>query len=227
MLILTFFSSCSQKQTGNEHKTLNKNPVEESIVVTDKKVDSDSIKKLEANTTDKRINLDLVLNQKHNDYLASVNDSLLSLCCYEILDIIEFIDYKKFIKTSEVYDLENQKKTVDVYYSGKSFLKKYYNDHPQVMNDNLVYGRIDNNDLIRNGVIQIGMSKYDLLKIAFQPTDFFERINRLDIYENELGESFTSYRFVNDTLREVVFDSDYDWISKELKSRTTANKVYN
>src|SRR5690606_19191782 len=121
-----------------------------------------------------------------------LNDSVLSLCCYEIFDVLKLIDYKKFNKTTEEYDIENQKKTVDVFYLEKSFLKKYYNDHPQVKHTDLVCGRIDNNNLIKNGSIQIGMTKNDLLKITFQPTETFLKINQLDIYENELGESYTS-----------------------------------
>jgi len=216
-LIFIFFASCSQKQTDNNNKTVNPDSLKISSNMTEKKVDIDTIEKIESNTSDKRINLDLILNQKHNDYLASFDDSVLSLCSYEILDVIKSIDYKKFKKTTEEYDLENQKKTVDVFYLGKSFLKKYYNDHPRIMHTDLVCGKIDNNNLIKNGTIQIGMTKYDLLKIIFQPTKAFTKINRLDIYENELGELYTSYRFVNDTLKEIVFDSDYDWIDKELK----------
>ena len=43
----------------------------------------------------------MILNQKHNDYLASINDSILSLCCYEILDIIISIDFEKGDKLTD------------------------------------------------------------------------------------------------------------------------------
>lgn len=218
ILILTFFVSCFQKHTDNKTKILSEtDSIKKTNDLIVDNIENDTIEKIELDTSDKKINLDLVLNQKHNHFLASLNDSVLSLCCYEILDVVKLIDYKKLNKTTEEYDLENQKKTVDVFYLGKSFLKKYYNDHPQVMHTDLVCGRIDNNSLIKNGSIQIGMTKNDLLKITFQPTETFSKINQLDIYENELGESYTSYRFLNDTLKEIVFDSDYDWIDKELK----------
>jgi hypothetical protein len=217
-LILIFFISCSQIKTDNKINILSEtDSIKETSNLIVDKTEKDTIEKIELNTSNKRINLDLILNQKHNDYLASVDDSVLSLCCYEILDIIKSIDFGKFNKTTEEYDLENQKKTVDVYYLEESFLKEYYNDHTEVMHKDLICGKIENNDLIINSRIQIGMNKTDLLQMIFQPTETFERINRLDIYENELGESFTSYIFENYTLKGILFDSDYDWIDKEMK----------
>jgi len=213
---MIFIISCSQKPTDNRTNILTKTDSikETNVLMVEKK---DSIIKIESNSSDKRINLDFILNQKHNDFLASFDDSVLIICCYDILNIIKSIDYKKFKKTSEKYDIENQTKTVNVFYLEKSFLKEYYNDHPQVMHKDLICGRIDNNDLLTESKIQIGMKKTDLLQIIFQPTETFDEVIRLDIYENELGESFTSYIFENNKLKEIIFDSDYDWIDKELK----------
>jgi len=218
ILILIFLAGCSTKQSDNKsNKLIEADTIKGTNDLIVNKIKKDTIEKIESIASDKRINLDSILNQKHNDYLASVDDSTLSLCCYEVLDIIKSIDLRKFKKTTEVYDLENQKKTVDVFYLGESFLKEYYNNHPEVMHKDLICGKIDNNDLITNSKIQIGMNKTDLLQMIFQPTEIFEKINRLDIYENELGESFTSYIFENNKLKEITFDSDYDWIDKELK----------
>ena len=35
------------------------------------------------------------------------------------------------------------------------------------------------------------------------------------IYEDEMGEAFTTYRFNKDMLVEIGFVSDYDWIDKK------------
>lgn len=85
------------------------------------------------------------------------------------------------------------------------------------MQKDLVYGKIDDNKLINSNYVKIGMTKTQLLERIFQPSEIFNRVNRLDIYENELGESFTSYIFVNDKLEEILFNSDYEWIDKKLK----------
>lgn len=199
--ILIFLFSCSQKQPDKITKLLQ----------------SDTFEIDEANIADNRINLDETLNQKHNNYLVSIADSVISLCCYEILNVIQSLDYEKFNKTTEKYEFDNQTRTVDVYFSGDSYLKEYFNDHPSVMHKDLVCGKIDDNKLITKSYVKIGMTKTQLLEMIFQPSELFKRVNRLDIYENELGESFTSYIFVNDKLKEIEFDSDYEWIDKKLK----------
>jgi hypothetical protein len=214
-LILISFFGCLQKHPEKNNSKLTKL---DSMAMSNELVNRESDnERFESDAFDKRINLEIVLSQKYNDYLASIDDSILSLCCYEILDIIKSIDYGKFNKKTEAYYFENQKKTVDVYFFEKSFLKEYYNAHHQVMRKDLVCGKIDDNSLLSNSSIKIGMTKTDFFERIFQPNEILKKINRLDIYENELGDAFTSYRFVNNTLKEIVFDSDYDWIDKEFK----------
>lgn len=91
ILILIFFVSCSPKQT-DKTSALPK---------------SDTAEIVGTNILDRRINLDEILNQKHNNYLVSLADSVLSLCCYEILDVIQSLDYEKFHKTTEKYEFDN------------------------------------------------------------------------------------------------------------------------
>ena len=207
ILILSF--SCSQTKKDNESNVnqsdnlLELNSAEK--LVEKKQVDSDS-----------RIEIDSVLKDKYNAYLVSFKNSELSLCCYQLFDITKHIDYAICTKTVEEYESENKIKQVDIYKFESSFLKKFYNKHPNVMHEDIVCGRIVDNNLIPNSKIKIGMTKSSLLEILFKPTEFFEQISILTVYENELGESHTSYMFDNDILVEIVFNSDYDWIDKEL-----------
>ncbi|MCB0475622.1 MAG: hypothetical protein KDC69_08095, partial [Flavobacteriaceae bacterium] len=74
ILILTFFISCSQKHTDNKTKILSEtDSIKKTNDLIIEKIEKDTIEKIELDTSDKRINLDLILNQKHNDYLASIN----------------------------------------------------------------------------------------------------------------------------------------------------------
>jgi hypothetical protein len=215
IFILILFFGCSQTKKENENNVIQsdsllelnsaeKDTLSEKLVVK-KQVDNDS-----------RIDIESVLKDKHNEYLASFKNSKLSLCCYQLLDITKHIDYSAFTKTVEKYESENTIKQVDIYRFESSFLKKFYNKHPNVMHEDLVFGRIVDNNLIPNSKIKIGMTESSLLEILFQPTDFFKQIDTLTVYENELGESHTLFIFDNDSLVEILFDSDYDWINKEL-----------
>ncbi len=210
LLSLFFLFSCFPAKNDS-----NKQPqTSDSFSISDVE-DNPSTTKNSYRIVANKINLDSILINK-NLYLASLNDSTLSLCCYDILDITQSINYQAFEKSSEEYEIEGQTKKVTIYSSGTSFLKEFENNHPQVMETQLVCGRIKDNHLISNSTVQIGMKKNDLLSTIFQPTEIFEEIKQLDIFENEISGS-TSYHFENNLLVQIVFNSDYDWIDKELK----------
>ncbi len=213
ILILSF--GCSQAQKEND-SNINQSDSLSVLNSVGKDTSSDEFIVNKHVDSDSRIEIKSELNEKHNDYLASFDNTELSICCYQLLDISKHIDYEKCTKTIEEYESENNIKHVDIYIFENSFLKKFYNKHPEVMHEDIVCGRIVDNNLISNSKIKIGMTKSSLLETIFQPTEFFEQISILTVYENELGESHTSYRFDNDKLVEIVFDSDYDWIDKEL-----------
>ena len=215
-LFLILLMSCSQNRTTNNF--INSSEKDSMSQSGDVQVGSNSLENTNANISKGKIDLDSILLQKHNEYFASIEDSTLSMCCYQIFNIIPSIDFTRFNKTTEKYLLDNQTHTVDVYFHESSFIKRFYNSHPEVIHQDLVCGRIQNKELIANDLIQIGMTKSQFFNIFFRPTELIKQLTRLDIYENELGESFTSYRFMNDTLKEIIFDSDYDWIDKKFKN---------
>ena len=60
------------------------------------------------------------------------------------------------------------------------------------------------------------MSKEEILERIFIPTPLFQSINRFVIYEDEIGEAWTELTFEHNTLKQINYDSDYDWIDKKL-----------
>lgn len=161
-----------------------------------------------------KIDLDSALVDDLDEYLIEFEEGTLDICCYDLLDIR--LNYNFFQKSIEVYESEGKKEEVEVYQGGKSFFKTYYNAHPKVMENKLISGSLLDNKAFANPEIQIGMPKTQFLEIIFASSPVFEQVNQLDIYENELGEAYTSYIFEADSLSEIQFHSDYDWIKKEL-----------
>lgn len=205
---------CSPKNSESSIKNIDSTIISDTINVI---VDEVQEQTNEQVFFDKRINLDSILNEEYDYYLSSIEDSLLSIVGYNTLNIIDKIDFNKFYKSIEKYNFDNEVHQIDVFYLGTSFVKKYYNRHPDVMRTDLVCGMINNNTLINGNTIQIGMLKNDLLELVFQPTQTFDKVIQFNIYEDETGEAFTSYIFENDTLKNITFDSDYSWIEKGIK----------
>ena len=161
-----------------------------------------------------KIDLDSALLDELNEYLLDLDEGVLGICCYDLLDIR--LNYDFFQKSMEKYEVEGKEEEVEVYQGGKSFFKTYYNDHPKVNENKLISGSLVDNSAFANPNIQIGMPKAQFLEIFFTSSPVFEQVSQLDIYENELGEAYTSYLFEADSLSEIQFHSDYDWIKKEL-----------
>ena len=88
---------------------------------------------------------------------------------------------------------------------------------PDVNKSDLVCGRIRNEGIIFDQGIKIGMPKHELLTKIFNPSKTLDRVDTLEVYENELGDAWTIYVFRNDTLTEIEFDSSYDWIEKKVR----------
>ena len=168
------------------------------------------------NKSDPRINLDSLLEIETNSYLASLVNGELTLCGYKLFHPY-VTDFEIFQENVEEYNLENEIKKVDVFVFESSYIKQYYNDHPRVKNRDVVCGKILSDKIKLNHGIKIGMSKVKILEEIFRPTPLFQSINRLIIYEDELGEAWTELIFNQDILERVNYDSDYDWIDKEIK----------
>lgn len=165
---------------------------------------------------DKRLDFDLLLNDSQNQYLLTLKDNEIQICYGWQFDI-HVQDYKIFTKQIEEYNDESGNHKVDVYVYHDSFIKEYFNKHPEVNRLDLVCGKILTNEIKLTQNIQIGMDKSKVFEKIFKPSDKFKNVSRLTIYEDERGESWVTLDFKDNKLIGVLFDSDYDWIDKELK----------
>ena len=130
---------------------------------------------------------------------------------YETLDITNFIDFQSFESQTETYKVMDSTFNVNYYFKDSSFIKTFKNRHPDVLNLDLVCGIIKSNIHIKSNPI-IGIStntflnKYPSLKGQLNQ-------NSLTIYQNELGEFWTTYNFKSDTLQFITLSSNYDWVT--------------
>ncbi len=171
---------------------------------------------LSGDNSDKRLDLDLLQNDSQNQYLLTLKDNEIQICYGWQFDV-HVQDYKLFTKRIEEYNDEYGNHKVDVYVYHDSFLKEYFNNHPEVNRLDLVCGKILTNEIKLTQGIQIGMDKSKILEKIFKPSDKFDTVSRLTIYEDERGESWVTLDFKDNKLVGVLFDSDYDWIDKGLK----------
>lgn len=217
ILILIVINGCLQTKNNNNQS--------DSLKSNINKIDSQSMNLVDSRSNmivksdindDSKLNIDSLLNKKNNDYLATFKNGELSMCCYEILKT-DVLDLKMFKKTSEEYSEDYGIKKVDVYVYEDSYIKQFYNTHPQVNRLDLVSGKILSDKIELSNGIRIGMYKADLIGKIFKKSGFFDSVNILTIYENEIGDNWTSYIFKDNKLIEIKFDSSYDWIEKGLK----------
>ena len=204
LLIILNLSSCKtdKKQTESNKRNDSESQNEvESIII-----------------SDDRLDLDEILSSDENDYITSFTDGTLSMCCYdEIIDLSESLIRSNFKKEIETYNSEDKIDTVFVYKSKKSFFKEYYNNHPKVDRMNLVYGEILDEKDLDDKRAEIGLSKIKFLQQFFKPTEILNELEQFSISEDELGEAETIFKFEDDKLKVIIFNSSYDWINKKLK----------
>ncbi|MEM8897996.1 MAG: hypothetical protein AAGC85_07815 [Bacteroidota bacterium] len=186
------------------------------VVTSDQTEKSEDLPKL-PRVNPERINLTTTLLDNQNDYLLSLEGNTLSLCCYELLDISIHLPLKLANKTVETYESEGQLKEVNLFQLDSSFVKIFYNDHPRVMREEIVCGRIKDNNFLDSEKVDIGMPKEELFRILFHKDPRLTTIDTLEIYEDELGNAFTSYIFREEKLKEIILASDYDWIDRDIK----------
>ena len=161
-----------------------------------------------------KIDLDSALVDDLDEYLMEFEEGVLDICCYDLLEVQ--INRFYFEKSIETYEIDEVKETVWVYRAGNSFFKQFNNTDPSVMSIETVSGKIRDNEALLKGVINIGMQKGELLSLLFKGSLVFLEVNSLKVSRDEFGNTWTSYIFEADTLKEILFDSDYDWIKKEL-----------
>ena len=199
LFLFAFLLSCN---SSTKNQQLPEMPDDGAHPVTEQKLEVD--KKEEVNPPPaQKIDLDSALVDEFDDHLTDFREGVLGLCCYDGLEV--HLNYDYFEKSTEKFEVNGQQKVLEIYQAGESILKRYYNDHPKVMDWNLE-GRITDNEAIINGNIRIGMAKTALLDQLFAPNPRFEEIKQLDIYEDEMGDKLTSFRFEGDSLKEILFD---------------------
>jgi len=164
-----------------------------------------------------KVDIDSVLKTPDNDYLSTFDSGTLSICCQILLDITKKLPSTGFQRTTEEYKDDEQVNIVEVYSRNDSFYKTFYNAHPDVQRTDLVYGQIRNEGIVFDQGIRIGMPKHELLTKIFSPSKTLDSVHKLEVYENEMGDSWTTYVFRNDTLIEIEFDSSYDWIERKVR----------
>lgn len=196
-----------------------KEKVKESLIIKTKTpivelIDSSIQKNQIDSEKNNKIDLDEILNDNYNTYLASFENGDLSLCGYQLFDLTEKIKYSAFIKTTEKYTPFEKVETVNVYRKESSFVKTYFNDYITPNRTVILCGRILSNEILIPSKVKIGMKKADFLNLFFQTSEIFNQIERVSIYEDEMGEKFTTYIFSEDNLVEIKFDSDCDWVDK-------------
>lgn len=117
----------------------------------------------------------------------------------------------------EVYqELNESPDTVVKISKGGSFMKMYRNEVKGSFD--VVSGIIrSNNDLVFPKNIRIGVNRDVLLSGIFQGSIPDSVKNVRIIRCGEIAEgNYYEFRFKNDTLNEIIIDSDYDWINKEI-----------
>ena len=210
LFLLTFiFFACKPEKKTPPKK------IKPTLTVTTEKVQPKAIEQ------DHRIDLDLILSIGNNDYEAIFDNGHLQLCCYsDFTDPHEALPHLKYKKSFELYTNDNTIDTVWVYQSKHSYFKTYHNRHPEVNSVHLVAGVINANEDIDLEKVRIGMNKLVFLEQFFKPTALLNEIKKLTVIESELGEAQMTFKFENYQLKTIIFDSDYDWIDKQLTSKT-------
>ncbi len=175
---------------------------------------------------DNRLVLDSLLNNKYNNFLASMENGYMTICCYHNLldNPLPFLtedsllsEYKFLELYKEYYEFDGKIHEVKVYRYGDSYFKTHYHEYQGRFYTNLVCGKIESEKFIFRNGIQIGMNRSKFLELIFEPSELFNKIDTLTISKNELGEAETYYIFSEDKLTEIIFESIYDWIDRDLK----------
>ncbi len=199
MLSAFILISCSQRK--DKSKVIS---IESSSRVSKK----EPIKSQPEEIVDNRIDLSEILKDEYNTYLATLENNSLDMVSYQVIDISIWIDYSKFEKSIEKVDNYGDTISVNVYRHNDSYLKV-------LGSDTLICGRIKDKGLLRIPTVKLGMSQYKFMSKYFKDSDTLNEINSWVVYENELGEAWTTYRFQDSQLIEITFDCFNETIKRE------------
>ena len=103
---------------------------------------------------------------------------------------------------------------IEVYKSDSSYIKIYTYRYENLVEKNIVCGRVNSSNLLKHPTIKIGMSRNSFLNQYFLKSEIFNEINCLIVYQNEMGEGWTKYEFKQGILSQITFDSVNDWVKR-------------
>ncbi|RXQ95591.1 hypothetical protein EO244_06925 [Ancylomarina salipaludis] len=212
LLILLIFTNCSSDKKSNN--AAESGTVESQKITTlSSKAKDDQPNKIQKQNLDKRANIDTLMNGKFD-----LNSDIFSLIPFENgklevfshkLANVYIVDYNLFRKHIEEYNFQDSIEKVDVFIYKDSYLK----ETPKYR----IYGKILSEDIELSENVKIGMSKTNLLSKIFKPSDSFDKVKVLVVYENEIGDYWLNFKFDTNKLIEVEYDTNNDWVDRALK----------
>ncbi|GJM62912.1 hypothetical protein [Persicobacter diffluens] len=145
-------------------------------------------------------------------YFLAFKDSTVSLCCLEELynpfGLLIESDISGYLSDYEIsYETGGESKTI-VFSKNQNMVrlvkwKSEYSDHFELF---LGKGQLTDNDLTLLNEIKIGMTKTEFINRYFQFADStIKKINQVSVCLDERGDSYTKYKFENDTLSRINF----------------------
>ena len=200
------FISCNRKKStqSSNHKVYNV-----SVSMADEKQKNLNTKSNPKSERQK----DNSINESFDEYFMTIKDSTVSLCCLEKLynpfGSISTKDISSILPTYSVTKSQDDN-------SERTFFKKDENlvsivnwKSEYSENDYEVFlgeGKLtDKNINLKNG-LKIGMSKSEfMVNYLHFPDSIINKLNQVSVCQDERGNSFTKYKFTNDTLSIIKF----------------------
>ncbi len=156
--------------------------------------------------------MDNVPEGEFDRYFLAFKDSTVSLCCldelYNPFGLLIERDISGYLTDYEIsYETEGESKTI-VFSKNQNMVrlvkwKSEYSDHFELF---LGKGQLTDHDLRLLNGIKIGMTKTEFINRYFQFADStIKKINQVSVCLDERGDSYTKYKFENDTLSRINF----------------------
>ncbi len=206
IFLLLIFISCNQnKSTKSSDNTVNNenlSKAQENREDINNEFNQKSESKIENST-----------NEAFDKYFMSIEDSIVSLCCVDKLynpfgtfnekDISGYLPTYSITKTKE----DNSKTTI--FKKGNDSVSIVIWKSEYAENDFETFlgkGQLTDINIQLNNGIKIGMSKTKFMDNFFQfPDSIINKLNQISVCLDERGDSFTKYKFDNDTLSIIKF----------------------
>ncbi len=197
--------SCQEKKTK---KTLTETTQNKSIIINNKESEEIADKQLISKAEKEKDSA-----EDFDKYFTSFNDSVVSLCCmdklYNPFGFLSESSIKKYLPNFIVTKRTEEDSKITIFKNGKDSVSLVnWKDTYSENNTEIFLGKgqlTDKNIQLRYG-IKIGMTKQEFMDNFFQFSDsIINRINIVSVCQDERGDSFTKYKFNNDTLSIIKF----------------------